>query len=77
MGMANSPYKRILPPNYADGKTALRRSVNDANLPNERNLSINYCLESSNEDNRWTNFMPNFGQFVTHDITALTPTLGF
>jgi hypothetical protein len=76
-GMAGTPFKRYMPSNYADGVSSLRgSSVRGASLPNERVLSVNYCVENANEDNRWTNFMPIFGQFVTHDITALSPTLG-
>jgi hypothetical protein len=75
-GMAGTPFKRYMPSSYADGVSSLRGSSSGSTLPNERSLSTVFCGDNSAEDTRWTNFMPIFGQFVTHDITALTPTLG-
>jgi hypothetical protein len=79
VGMAGTPFKRYMPSNYSDGVSALRGSSSGSSvsLPNERALSSVFCGDNSAEDTRWTNFMPIFGQFVAHDVTALAPTLGF
>jgi hypothetical protein len=74
VGMANTPFKRYMKPNYADGVGAIKgSSVEGKSLPNARLLSAYFGGDNSALDTRWTNFMPIFGQFVTHDITALEP----
>jgi hypothetical protein len=75
-GMAGTEYKRLRAPVYADNKSLPRSTAaNGAALPNPRALSAKLCPDNSATDKVWTNLLPIFGQFVTHDITNLLPTL--
>jgi len=67
--MAETALNRILPPEYANGIDAPRRSSNGAELPSARLLSTSLAKDFNNEDSRHTYLTMVFGQFVDHDIT--------
>jgi hypothetical protein len=76
IGQAGTAYKRLLTPVYADIKSLPKNtSVNGGALPNTRTISLEMCSDDSETDKVWTHMLPIFGQFVTHDITNLLPTL--
>jgi len=82
-GMSNMPYKRILLPDYDDGKD-LPRGYSKYLLPNVRNISLEIAAPISfinstlnqNDNDYASNLFTHFGQFITHDITQLSTTTG-
>lgn len=70
-GMKETPYKRLLPADYADAVSEPRaRSVTGSFLPNPRTiaLELNTPKESKSE---WSNLFVYFGQQVAHDLTLV------
>lgn len=77
-GKANTPYTRILPPDYEDGVSALRATgVTGAKLPNPRSVSLATVRWSERADARVSLMLMQWGQFLDHDLTlaATTPML--
>lgn len=71
-GKAFSCFTRLLPPNYSDGLSAPRYSVNGGLLPNARLISA-VMHRDLNYPATFTHMTAQFGQFVAHDI-AFTPS---
>ena len=69
MGKANTPLKRLLPAEYADGKD-LPKSVgaDKTALPNPRTISRTAQNDNKRAEVDWTHIFATFGQFITHDI---------
>lgn len=77
-GRSNTPYTRILPPDYEDGVNEIRSTgVTGARLPNARTVSLATVVWSDKPDSRASLMLMQWGQFVDHDITlaATTPMI--
>lgn len=78
-GSANTPYKRILSPVYADGISSPRVLGNSGKeLPNPRVISLAVSPPIANQRLEFniTHLFPIFGQFLTHDISGASAILG-
>ena len=74
-GKSNSPYTRILPPDYEDGVSELRRTgVTGATLPNPRTVSLATVHWSERPDSKATVMLMQWGQFIDHDISLAATT---
>jgi hypothetical protein len=72
-GAINRPFNRLLAAAYNDGVNSPRFvSRAGSNLQNARVISVTIHPDSSALNSRITNMVPQFGQFLDHDIT-LTP----
>lgn len=71
-GMAESPYKRLLPPDYDDGVTVprIRSYLPGKFLPNARRISL-IVHKPHKSVSDWTNMMMFFGQSVAHDLSLI------
>lgn len=77
-GRSNTPYTRILPPDYEDGVNEIRKTgVTGKRLPNPRSVSLATVVWSERQDNKASLMLMQWGQFIDHDITlaATTPML--
>lgn len=77
-GRSNTPFTRILPPDYEDGVNEIRTTgVTGVRLPNPRSVSLATVVWSERHDNRASLMLMQWGQFIDHDITlaATTPML--
>lgn len=77
-GKSNTPYTRILPPDYEDGISEIRKTgVTGRNLPNPRTVSLASIRWSERADAKATVMLMQWGQFIDHDLTlaATTPML--
>jgi len=77
-GKANTPYTRILPPDYEDGVSEIRKTgVTGQVLPNPRTVSLATIRWSERSDSKATVMLMQWGQFIDHDLTlaATTPML--
>ncbi|KAG9509771.1 Chorion peroxidase [Fragariocoptes setiger] len=77
-GRANTPYTRILPPDYEDGVDEIRRTgATGAPLPNARSVSLATVNWNEKQDARSSVLLMQWGQFIDHDLTlaATTPML--
>lgn len=77
-GKANTPYSRILFPDYEDGFNTMRATgVTGRRLPNPRSVSLATVIWSERADNRASIMLMQWGQFLDHDLTlaATTPML--
>lgn len=70
-GMAGRAQNRVASPNYDDGRNAPRGGQN-SRLPNARVLSSQLHTDQNNVDPEYTNMVPQFGQFLDHDL-SVTP----
>ena len=76
-GKTETPYKRLLAPEYGDGFDSPRTlSVSNKSLPNPRLISRTIMNDNGAISKIWTNIFTHFGQFLTHDITALSLSAG-
>lgn len=71
-GSRQQPLKRLLTPDYEDGRQEPRGGQTSRNLPNPRWMSQRNHPEEDLPDSRYTHMVMQFGQFLDHDIT-LTP----
>ena len=73
LGSANTPYSRLLPPNYQDGVETLRQSVNGGPLPNPRYISLNISqpLVVQKLGNGQNHYFVFWGQLLTHDMGGM------
>ena len=72
-GRSNTPYKRMLPPAYADTLNAPRTLTTQKKaLPNARIVSLTMSPPQPLQrlEDRITQFFTIFGQFLTHDISG-------
>lgn len=77
-GKSNTPYTRILPPDYEDGVSEIRKTgVTNRQLPNPRTVSLATIRWSEKPDARASVMLMQWGQFIDHDLTlaATTPML--
>lgn len=77
-GKSNTPYTRILPPDYEDGISELRKTgVTSRQLPNPRTVSLASIRWSERADSKASVMLMQWGQFIDHDLTlaATTPML--
>ncbi|OXA57627.1 Chorion peroxidase [Folsomia candida] len=71
MGQSLTPLSRVLEPAYADGRWEPRISVRGFLLPSARLLSQRFIQDRDNQNNKYTLFVMQFGQFVDHDISSV------
>lgn len=71
-GARNRPFNRVAQPAYDDGFNVPRGGFN-TRLPNPRWISTQVHFDSTPLNRQVTNMVPQFGQFLDHDISkALT-----
>jgi peroxidase len=72
IGSKETPFKRLLPPEYDDGfgKPKIKAS-SGKKLPNPRLLSTLVNTDTLNlQEFFWSHLWIMFGQFLAHDLTA-------
>nr|XP_023023971.1 chorion peroxidase [Leptinotarsa decemlineata] len=69
-GVAYRPFRRTLPPDYADGISKPRVSKNGSALPSARTVSLFCHRPYYKSDPKFTVMLAVWGQFLDHDITA-------
>lgn len=77
-GRSNTPYTRILPPDYEDGVSEIRKTgATGRQLPNPRSVSLATIRWSDRSDARASLMLMQWGQFIDHDMSlaATTPML--
>ncbi|XP_029039457.2 uncharacterized protein LOC114874394 isoform X1 [Osmia bicornis bicornis] len=75
-GVSMTPFRRLLPPNYADGVDAPRRALSGAELPSAREVSLKVHKPSPSSNPDFTVMLAVYGQFLDHDITATAISQG-
>ena len=71
--MPNSPYQRLLPPDYSDGVSLPRGGLTHSLLPSARAVSVAVHQGQEQASHQAVSLMVmQFGQFLDHDLT-LTP----
>lgn len=75
-GGTMTPYRRLLPPSYADGIEAPRRALSGAELPSAREVSLKVHKPSPSSNPDFTVMLAVYGQFLDHDITATAISQG-
>jgi len=74
-GKSNTPYTRILPPDYEDGINEVRKTgVTNAPLPNPRTVSLATVRWSERADPKSTVMLMQWGQFIDHDLSLAATT---
>ncbi|XP_073952335.1 peroxidase isoform X2 [Choristoneura fumiferana] len=68
-GMAQGPYGRLLPFNYADGISAWPVSSTGQQLPNPRTISLALFPDKNLVDPVWNLNAQQWGQIITHDMS--------
>ena len=78
LGSIETPHKRLLPPVYEDGFSAIRvNSFLGNSLPNPRLVSQGLnVVESNLQELIWSHLWIIFGQFLAHDMVATALTDG-
>ncbi|XP_044257403.1 peroxidase [Tribolium madens] len=72
-GVAFQPFRRALPPDYADGISSPR---GNGTLPSARIVSLEVHRAFYKNDDKFTVMLAVFGQFLDHDMTATAPNRG-
>nr|CAB3265329.1 peroxidase mlt-7-like [Phallusia mammillata] len=73
-GAGGTPFKRLIPPVYSDGKKAFRLSHNGGELPAARTISNTLNNDDvSSLSSSISALHPLFGQFLAHDIVHARP----
>ncbi|XP_024940632.1 uncharacterized protein LOC107267540 isoform X2 [Cephus cinctus] len=75
-GASLTAFKRILPPDYADGINAPRKGKLGKELPSAREVSLLVHPPSPSTNPSFTVMLAVFGQFLDHDITATAISQG-
>ncbi|XP_076376734.1 uncharacterized protein LOC117221488 isoform X2 [Megalopta genalis] len=75
-GATMTPFRRVLPANYADGLEAPRRSTTGEELPSAREVSLKVHKPAPSTNPRFTVILAVYGQFLDHDITATAISQG-
>lgn len=75
-GSSMTPFRRALPPDYADGVESPRRARSGKKLPSARRVSLTVHSPSASSDPSFTVMLAVFGQFLDHDITATALSQG-
>ncbi|KAL1478693.1 hypothetical protein MTO96_016023 [Rhipicephalus appendiculatus] len=68
-GKSLTAFERFMPPNYADGLTLPRVSIDGNPLPNPRVVSVAADPDADFPNQRNTLMLMQFAQFVDHDLT--------
>ncbi|EEC10299.1 peroxinectin, putative [Ixodes scapularis] len=68
-GKSLTAFERFMPPNYADGLTLPRVSLDGNPLPNPRTISVAADPDGDFPNERNTLMLMQFAQFVDHDLT--------
>ncbi|XP_023309880.1 myeloperoxidase [Anoplophora glabripennis] len=69
-GVSYRPFRRSLPPDYADGISKPRASKNGTPLPSARTVSLEVHRPYQKADTKFTVMLAAWGQFLDHDMTA-------
>uniref|UniRef100_A0A182QP98 Uncharacterized protein n=1 Tax=Anopheles farauti TaxID=69004 RepID=A0A182QP98_9DIPT len=69
-GVAMIPFRRQLNPDYGDGISSPRSSVDGSELPSARQVSLDVHRPSYHSDPNFTVMLAVWGQFLDHDITS-------
>ncbi|KAL0129494.1 hypothetical protein PUN28_001634 [Cardiocondyla obscurior] len=75
-GSSMMPFRRVLPPDYADGIELPRKSRSGRMLPSAREVSLKVHKPSASSNPSFTVMLAVFGQFLDHDITATALSQG-
>ncbi|KAJ8736696.1 hypothetical protein PYW08_007352 [Mythimna loreyi] len=75
-GVSKTPFRRVLPPDYADGISSPRTGADGAALPSARDVSVTVHRPSYAHDSAFTVMLAVWGQFLDHDITATALSKG-
>lgn len=75
-GVAYSPFRRVLPPDYADGISQPRKGKSGENLPSARTVSVVVHRPYYKDDPKFTVMLAVWGQFLDHDLTATALSQG-
>lgn len=69
-GVALIPFRRQLTPDYGDGVSSPRETVNGKELPSARQISTELHRPSYHNDPNFSVMLAVWGQFLDHDITS-------
>ncbi|EFN79179.1 peroxidase [Harpegnathos saltator] len=75
-GSSMTPFRRVLPADYADGIESPRRARSGKELPSAREVSLKVHGPSPSSNPSFTVMLAVFGQFLDHDITATALSQG-
>lgn len=75
-GASMIPYRRSIPPDYADGINEPRKGCDGTDLPTAREISLRIHPPASSNNPDFTVMLAVFGQFLDHDITATALSQG-
>lgn len=75
-GSSMTPFRRALPPDYADGIELPRKAPSGKELPSAREVSLKVHKPSASSNPSFTVMLAVFGQFLDHDITATALSQG-
>ncbi|EFA11560.1 peroxidase isoform X1 [Tribolium castaneum] len=75
LGAAFQPFRRALPPDYADGVSSPRGAKTGA-LPSARTVSLEVHRPFYKNDDKFSVMLAVWGQFLDHDMTATAPSRG-
>lgn len=75
-GVGMHAFRRELEPNYADGISAPRASMDGTELPSAREVSVTIHRPVYRDDPKFTVMLAVWGQFMDHDVTATALTKG-
>lgn len=75
-GIGMTPFRRALPPDYADGIASPRKARSGRELPSAREISLKVHKPSASSNPSFTVMLAVFGQFLDHDITATALSQG-
>nr|QHN70690.1 cardinal [Limenitis arthemis astyanax] len=75
-GVSNTPFRRVLPPDYGDGISSPRTATDGSILPSARDVSVTVHRQSYAHDSSFTVMLAVWGQFIDHDITATALSKG-
>lgn len=75
-GSSLTPYRRVLPADYADGIESPRKARSGKELPSAREVSLKIHAPSPSSNPSFTVILAVFGQFLDHDITATALSQG-
>ncbi|XP_018341877.1 PREDICTED: chorion peroxidase [Trachymyrmex septentrionalis] len=75
-GASMMPFRRTLPPDYADEIESPRKARSGKELPSAREVSLKVHKPSASSNPSFTVMLAVFGQFLDHDITATALSQG-
>lgn len=75
-GVAMRPFRRQLPPDYADGVLSPRMASDGSPLPSAREVSVTVHPAQYRGEAKFTVMLAVWGQFIDHDITSTALSLG-